>query len=78
MGRLNHLEEKTEALSEDRSGSPIQKDPKARKHTGVGYLANREWKRGGHPGSRAPRLDQWGHPLKLMGRKLDPESNLTL
>lgn len=51
MGRLSHLEEETEALSEDSSGSSVQKDPKVRKYTGVGYLVSREWKGEGNPGS---------------------------
>lgn len=38
MGRLSHLEEETETLEEDKSGSSIRKDPKARKCTGAGHL----------------------------------------
>lgn len=51
MGRLSHLEEETEALEEDGSASSIQKDPKARKCTGVDYLESWKWKREENPGS---------------------------
>lgn len=49
MDRMSRLEEDTEALSDDKSGSSTQEDPKARKCTGVGDLASQEPKKDGSP-----------------------------
>lgn len=66
-GRLSHLQEDTEALDGEKSGSSTQEDPKVRECTGVGYLASCEQKKDENTGSWAPRLGPVGPPLQAHG-----------
>lgn len=77
-GRLSHSEEETKALDEHRSGSSTQGDPKARKCTGVGYLASYKQKREGSSGSWAPRGGLgMGAPHQAQGLELEAEPTST-
>lgn len=46
-GKTEPFRRGNEVLNEDRSGSPTQEDPKAEKHTGVGYLVRQDQRRAG-------------------------------
>lgn len=46
-GKTEPFRRRNEVLNEDRSGYPTQEDPRAEKHTGVGYLASQDQRRAG-------------------------------